>query len=147
MMYYSLILAGICVVCFVLQLMIPGFTDSFLLVSADIWSRPWILVTSVFLHGSVVHLFYNMFALIIFGTILENIIKRKKFLIVFFVAGVLASFGSSFMYNLALGASGAIFGLLGMLAVLRPRMRVWVSYIPMPMIATSLMTFIFPCCR
>ena len=128
------VLAGICVLAFVLQQAVPGFTDAFLLVSANAVQRPWTLVTAIFLHADIVHLLYNMFALVLFGMILEHIIGKKRFLAIFFASGLLASIASLFLYRAALGASGAIFGVLGALALLRPRMQVWVSYIPMPMI-------------
>ncbi len=133
-MYSAFILVGICVAVFLLQLLVSGFTKMFALVSADVLARPWTLVSAIFLHGGMVHLLYNMFALALFGMILESVIGRKKFLIVFFSAGILANVGSVFLYNAVLGASGAIFGILGMLAILRPRMQVWVSFMPMPMI-------------
>lgn len=134
-MYAALILVGICVGVFVLQATVPGFTDAFVLISADVLERPWILFSSIFLHGDLVHLLYNMFGLALFGMILESIIGKKRFLIVFFSAGLLASIGSALLYNAVLGASGALFGVMGTLAILRPRMQVWVSYFPMPMIA------------
>jgi len=52
---------------------------------------------------------------------------------VFFVSGLLASIFASFFYEAALGASGAIMGILGCLAILRPRMTIWLYWIPMPM--------------
>jgi hypothetical protein len=118
-------------------LAVPGFTDAFLLQSSEVLARPWILVTSIFLHGSIEHLLYNMIALVIFGMILEKTIGSKKFVILFFISGIIASIGSSFFYEAALGASGAIFGLLGALAVLRPRMTIWVYSVPMPMFVAA----------
>lgn len=131
--HFALIFAGICVAVFFAQIAFPVVTDVFVLQSSDVLVRPWILVTSIFLHGGIEHLLYNMIALVIFGMILESIIGSKKFVAIFFVTGIIASIGSSFFYNAALGASGAIFGLLGTLAVLRPRMTVWVYSVPMPM--------------
>ena len=96
--------------------------------------RPWILLTAVFLHANISHLFYNLFALALFGFILESIIGTRKFLILFFVAGLIASTVSLPFYARALGASGAIFGIIGMLGVLRPKLMVWVYGMPMPMI-------------
>lgn len=136
-MYAALILAGICVVAFVLQAIVSGFTGMFVLESAQVLSRPWILLTSMFLHADIVHLLYNMFALVLFGMILEQIVGKKRFIIIYFSSGILAGVGAAFLYNSALGASGAIFGLLGTLAILRPRMQVWVSYVPMPMIVAA----------
>ena len=91
----------------------------------------------MFLHGSFEHLFYNMFALALFGSILEKIVGSKTFLIVFFISGLVAGLGTIPFYEAALGASGAIFGILGCLTMLRPRMRVYVGYIPMPMIMAA----------
>ncbi len=133
MRYIALLLTTICVVIFILQMMFPAVTNSFALVSSEVLQRPWILVTSMFLHGGVEHLIYNMFALALFGSILEKIIESRRFIILYFISGLIAGLGAAFFYPAALGASGAIFGVLGCLAVLRPRMRVYVGYIPMPM--------------
>src|SRR3989344_1479446 len=131
------ILVGICIALFALQAAIPGFTGQFALVSAQVVERPWTLVTAIFLHGDLPHLLFNMFALALFGIILENIVGRKRFLWIFFAGGILASVGSVFLYTAAVGASGAIFAVLGALAILRPRMQVWVSFVPMPMIVAA----------
>lgn len=112
---------------------IPSLTDALSLVSADLLVRPWILITSMFAHGSLEHLIYNMFALALFGSILEKIIGSRRWLIIYFVSGIVAGIAASVFYPASIGASGAIFGLLGALAVLRPRMTVWVGGIPMPM--------------
>lgn len=136
-MYVAIILAVICVVAFLVQMVSPGFTDAFALVSAEVLYKPWTLITTTFLHADVPHLLYNMFALVLFGMILENIVGRKKFLTIYFVSGFLASVGSLFLYKGAVGASGAIFGVLGTLALLRPRLQVWVYFIPMPMIVAA----------
>ena len=133
--WFAILLVIICVVVFFIQIEDEGFTEEFLLKSSDAFSRPWILVTSMFLHGSFEHLFYNMFALALFGTILERIIGSKKFLILYFVSGVIAGLGTIPFYEASLGASGAIMGILGTLGMLRPRMTVYISYIPMPMAA------------
>jgi len=133
MRYVALQLTAVCVIVFILQMIFPWITDSFVLLSSEVLQRPWVLVTSMFLHGGVEHLIYNMFALALFGTILEKILGTKKFIILYFIAGLLAGLGAVLFYDAALGASGAIFGVLGCLAVLRPRMRVYVGYIPMPM--------------
>ena len=136
--YFAFRLLGICVIGFILQMIFPWVTDSFSLVSEDVFVRPWILISSIFLHGDLLHLMYNMFALGLFGFILEKIIGSKNFLILFFSAGLIAGIGSVPFYEAALGASGAIFGVLGCLAILRPKMRVYISFVPMPMIIAAL---------
>lgn len=131
--HFSLWLTGIIVAVFFLQIMFPAITANFRLVSADAWSMPWTLLTAIFLHGSIVHLLYNGFGLAVFGSILEEMIGSRRFLMVFFATGIASSIVSTFFYNAVIGASGAIFGVMGALTVLQPTMTVWVYYIPMPM--------------
>ena len=51
------------VIVFILQNIIPKFTESFVLVSADIFTRPWIILTSMFMHANLTHLLFNMYVL------------------------------------------------------------------------------------
>ncbi len=138
MNYYALILLVLCVSVYMLQLSYDAVTDDFLLVSSDVLSRPWILVTSIFLHDpeDTSHIFYNMFGLALFGLILESVVGSRRFLIIFFVTGIIASIGSAFFYSASLGASGAIMGLIGCLAILRPKMMIY-FWVPMPLIAAA----------
>ncbi len=135
--FYSLWLCLICVGVFIAQAWSPGFTDTLVLNQAS-YFQPWRFLTSIFLHGGVVHLLYNLFALALFGSILEKLIGGKKFLAVFFLSGLLANLIAVNFYSSSLGASGAIYGILGCLTVIRPRMFVWVYGIPMPMFLASL---------
>lgn len=123
----------VCVFVFLLQLAFVPLTDQLALVSADALYHPWTLVTSIFAHGSFEHLFFNMFALFLFGVLLENIIGGRRWLIVFFAAGILGGLAGIPLYDSSLGASGAIFGIMGALAVLRPKMVIYFSYVPLPM--------------
>lgn len=72
------------------------------------------LVTSMFLHGGIVHLLFNMYALYILGDFIERVYGSKKYLAIYFVSGIVASiFSLYFLPVMGVGASGAIFGLLG----------------------------------
>ncbi len=137
MHYHSIVIIVICVVFFAAQSMVQGFTDSFLLDSSLISERPWTIITSIFLHGSLSHLAFNMFALFLFGLLLEKFIGPNRFLIVFFLSGLAAGIAASFVYDSSLGASGAIYGVIGALAVIKPRMTVWTYGVPMPMVAAA----------
>ncbi len=120
---------------FVLQIFYQPLTDDLALVSASVLSRPWILITHMFAHASFEHLFFNMFALVFFGSVLEKIIGGKKFLMIYFLSGIIAGFGTLPFYNASIGASGAIFGIIGALGILRPMMPVYVNVaVPLPMI-------------
>jgi len=102
----------------------------------------WTVLTSVFMHGGIFHLFVNMFTLFYLGHLVETIIGRRRYLWFYLAAGVLASLAFvAFAYlgqfiprgaNLfgaitdsGVGASGAIFGLVGILAVLIPKKHVY----------------------
>ncbi|MFH1228880.1 MAG: rhomboid family intramembrane serine protease [Candidatus Aenigmatarchaeota archaeon] len=132
--WYAFKLIAICAAIFILQNIYPSLTESFSLDVQQILSSPWIIITYMFLHGSFEHLFFNMFALGMFGSILEQTVGGKKFLLIFFASGIAAGIGSLLFYTSSIGASGAIYGVLGTLAVLRPRMTVYVSFVPLPMI-------------
>lgn len=75
----------------------------------------WRLVTSGFLHSGFFHLLFNMFALYILGGMLEPAIGRLKFGVVYFVSLLAGAFGALLLSPdaLTVGASGAIFGLMG----------------------------------
>ena len=76
----------------------------------------WRLFTSMFLHGDALHLFSNMVSLLIFGAYVELSYSKYQFLILYFISGLIGSFFSMLLLPLnviSLGASGAIFGLIG----------------------------------
>ncbi len=134
---FPLIIAN--VVFFFLQFLVKGFTESFMLVSNEIITRPWMLITSMFLHGSFFHLFFNMYILLMFGSLIERKIGTKRFLFIYFLSGIIASLGFVAFQELilgtsgaALGASGAIMGILGVMIILMPDLRVLLFFfIPM----------------
>ena len=136
--YTALWITGICIIIFIIQVISPLFTEAFKLTTSEALVRPWTLITAIFLHGSITHLLYNMFALALFGTILEHNIGTKKFLYLFFSAGLFASIASIPFYNAVLGASGAIFGIIGALAIIKPKMVVWFYGMPMPMVLAAI---------
>ena len=76
----------------------------------------WRLFTSMFLHGDALHLFSNMISLLIFGAYVELNYSKYQFIIIYFISGLIGSFFSMLylpLYTISLGASGAIFGLIG----------------------------------
>lgn len=79
----------------------------------------WRVLTALFLHANPLHLAMNGIALWLFGSAVENTMGRWRFLAVFFVAGMLGNFLSALNvhYDVAVGASGGIFGVVGAYAV------------------------------
>lgn len=135
---YSIWIIGICVLFFVFQLIIPGFTEGLLLEQ----NKPfevWRFLTSMFLHGDIAHLLYNMIALFFFGLLLENLIGGRKFLLVYFASGIFANLISINFYSSSLGASGAIFGIIGALVIIRPGLTVFAFGMPMPMFVAGIL--------
>ena len=106
------------------------------LIPMDLLARPWTILTSMFAHADLEHIFFNMFALFMFGSILENRIGSGRFIFLYLMAGVLGSVGFMLLNSpdsSALGASGAIYGILGALMILMPNMSVYMYFIPIPM--------------
>ena len=131
--FYALKVAVICIVLFVLQIIIPGFTETFVL-NKSAFSEPWRFASSIFLHGGFGHLLYNMFALALFGSLLEKFIGGRRFMFIFLISGIAANIISVNFYDSSLGASGAIYGIFGTLMIIRPGMIVWATGFPMPMV-------------
>jgi rhomboid protease GluP len=77
--------------------------------------QAWRLVTACFLHFGIFHLLFNMYALLYVGTLLEPIIGKWRFIIIYLIAGVGGNVASLYFNQLSVGAgaSGAIFGLYG----------------------------------
>lgn len=125
-----------CSIVFVLEFFIP--IDSFSFIPAYALSRPWTLVTSIFLHANLEHLFFNMVALFMFGISLESRIRQRNFILIFFLAGVIGNLGymvtAPTATTPAVGASGAIYGIMGALVVVAPTATVYLGYLPMPII-------------
>ena len=136
--YYALWLSLICIIVFVLQLSFQGFTDFFVL-NGSLPYEIWRFFSSIFLHGSLSHIISNLFALALFGTILESITGSRRFLLIFVSAGIIANAIAINFYPLSLGASGAIYGILGALIILRPMMVVWVYSLPMPLFVAGIL--------
>ncbi len=107
----------------------------------------WTILTSMFVHGNLLHLFVNMFVLFSLGSLCERIIGRKRFLGFYLISGIIAGlmfvtlaylfggtplgariFGAPDSY--AVGASGAIFAIAGLFMVLTPKLKFSIIFLP-----------------
>jgi hypothetical protein len=134
---WTFIFIAVCAVAFIFQIILP--IENFLaFVPYYAVARPWTFITSIFLHANVQHIFFNMFALFIFGISLESRISERNFLLIFFLSGIVGNIGYMLTAPDSLipgiGASGSIYGLVGALALLAPLMTVYYFWVPMPMI-------------
>ncbi len=106
----------------------------------------WQLITHMFLHDGWLHIFFNMYTLLIFGSVLENYIGSKKFLLLYFLSAfgaVALHFFSQYMSLLfssqmtylapTVGASGAIFGVVIGYVMIFPNSILMLIFPPIPM--------------
>ncbi len=111
------VLIAINIIMFIFTIFIPEVQNALILNPYLIKFEPWRLLTAGFLHGDILHLFVNMYSLNIIGTQVETFLGKRNYLAVYFGSLITSSLLSSVITkSLSLGASGAIFGLLGCLA-------------------------------
>jgi membrane associated rhomboid family serine protease len=135
--YVSIAIIATCVVVYAVQLAQgPAFDEKFALVPVSVAAHDeyYRLLTSMFMHGSLIHIGMNMLILWLFGPQLESVLGHLRFAALYLVAGLggaVASFtfsqpyvidGQSYYPLSSLGASGAIFGLMGAYLVIGRRL-------------------------
>jgi membrane associated rhomboid family serine protease len=106
----------------------PGLGDTLVLVPALILSRPWTLVTYMFLHGNLTHILFNMLGLYFFGPRLEAELGGRNFLWLYGLSG-LAGALLSFVFaphSAIIGASGAVYGVFVGFAYYWPRVQIFI---------------------
>jgi len=161
------VLIGLCVVIYLAQWLSGGaLTSAWVLDPRFIAVQPWRLITSAFLHSTsfIPHLLFNMYALFIFGPALERFLGRARFLALYLIGALGGSLGVVLLYQLAvatngassewfggflqwssaLGASGAIFALMGALLVLRKAMGLPLTQILIVVVVNLAFGFIAP---
>jgi membrane associated rhomboid family serine protease len=120
-------LIALCVLVYILQILpASSITQALLYYPPLTYTEPWRMVTALFVHsqGSIFHILFNMYSLFVFGPILERMLGRGRFLALYLLSG----FGGSVAVLLlspntpVVGASGAIFGLLGAFFVIQRRL-------------------------
>lgn len=109
------------------------------LAGIDVGFAPWQLVSYGFLHGGLAHLFFNMFALYMFGRPIESAWGTRRFLIFYFVCLVGAGLVQLVVAAVSgqvyptIGASGAVFGLLLAFGMMYPNSTIMLLIPPIPM--------------
>ncbi|MEX1122601.1 MAG: rhomboid family intramembrane serine protease [Balneolales bacterium] len=98
-------------------------------------TQPWRLVTYMFLHGSFLHILFNMLWLWWMGRPVESQLGPKNFLVLFLGSGVGGALinlmlTNLFVTNVTIGASGAVFGIMVTFAVLFPRTPIMLLFLP-----------------
>lgn len=127
-------------VIFFIALFTPGIGD-YLFRYGALWPvesqyfEPWQLITYMFLHGGLGHIFFNLFALWIFGQSIENFWGTKRFTIYYFLTGI----GAAVLHMViggggapTIGASGAVFGILLAFGMMFPDRYIMLLIPPVP---------------
>lgn len=135
---------------FLLQMAVPGIVGPFALwplrtasFADDVAFGPWQLVSYGFLHGSLLHLAFNMFALYMFGRPLEGVLGPRRYLTYYLVCVIAAACVQLLVAQLSgdiyptVGASGGVFGLLLAFAIYFPHARIMLLIPPIPMPARA----------
>jgi len=132
---------------FVVSLLMPAVVALLGLIPAAIVQQGWVwqMVTYMFLHGTIGHIFFNMLALWMFGTELERIWGTRFFLKYYFATGIVAGLSTiafsllpfalmqRLYFSATIGASGAIFGLLLAYGLTFPNRPIYVYFVfPIP---------------
>ena len=113
------------VLMFFVQMTVPGATDLLEFVPVDVLTHPWTLVTYMFLHAGLSHIFFNMLGLYFFGPRVEQRMGSQRFITLYLISGIagaLLSFVLAPRYPI-IGASGAVLGVLMAFARFWPRER------------------------
>ncbi len=125
----------------ILEAIIPQMTYWLYLVPANLLERPWTIVTAAFVHAGLIHWLFNSWGILVFGTEIERRMG-SKFLLALFIAGAVAGSLGYVIYMTAvgeasiggLGASGALFALIGFVTIMFPSMIILWFWVPMPML-------------
>lgn len=126
---------------FVAQKAFDGLTEKLMLIGPDVdilhpnlEFEPYQLVSSMFAHATFFHILFNMYALWLFGSVLERQWGPVKFLIFYLVCGLAAGLAHLLLVptGAALGASGAVMGLLAAFAFTYPNVQFFIIPIPFP---------------
>jgi uncharacterized protein len=124
------------IIFYVLGLFYPGFIEKYVAISSEAVFNNyyiWTFLTSMFMHGGIFHLFVNMLSLVFVGSLVEKIIGKKRFLWFYILSGIFAGLLHILFESApAVGASGALFGIIGLLMILTPNLPVYMMFIPIP---------------
>lgn len=116
------------VVMYFLQQTVPGLTTALAFYPPEILTRPWTIVTYMFVHGSISHILFNMIALYFFGSRVEQRLGRERFVALYFIGGISGAL-LSFAFergNPIIGASAGVFGVMLAFARFWPRDQIYI---------------------
>ncbi len=123
----------------------PDVAHEFGLSLPNLEKNPMCLITYMFLHANLLHLAMNMLGLVTFGRALEEILSRFEWYLVYFASGVAGGLLQIAFtpFEPVVGASAAIFGLIGCMTMLRPLSIIFFFLIPVPLALFAVLYTLF----
>jgi len=133
-------------VIFIMTVVRPDI-GSYLAMAKPIYnSSYWTIISAMFVHAGFSHIFFNMLNLYFLGKLCLQLMDTKWFLLVYILGGIVGNLMFLLigpMYTAVVGASGAVFALGGVLAMMRPKVRVALYFfIPMPLWVAIAIAFV-----
>ncbi len=116
--------------------------------SSFLAGKVYTIITSLFIHASIEHIFFNMIALFLLGTSLEKCVSKGRYLLVYFLGGIIGNLAMfiPFLYSpdtIGVGASGAISALVGLGMFVCPgKLVIFPSVIPLPFVVAGALYFL-----
>lgn len=127
--YITYMLIYINILFYVLSIIYNSFYNSMVLNPSKILNGEYYrLLSCIFMHGGIIHLLCNMYCLYVIGPQVESFFGKIKYIVIYLLSGIIGSLMSlSITNSISLGASGAIFGLLGSILYFGYHYRVYLS--------------------
>lgn len=149
----TLTVIGICAAVYLLQASVAPFITydlGFAPVAAG--AEPWRFLTAAFLHGGIIHIAFNMWALWLFGSYLEQQFGRLRFAVLYLLAAFGGSVGTLLLVSpdgrgwstISVGASGAVFGLFGALVLVQRKLNQQFGQVVVLIVINGAIGFIVP---
>lgn len=129
-------LMAVNVLVFIVTVVSPDVIFLLGLQPATLFHHPWTMISNLFVHGGISHIFANMISLYFLGSFVLRLVGEKRFLIVYFLGGIVGNLFFLLLadpFSIGIGASGAIFALGGILVIMAPKLPVFIFFIPVPM--------------
>ncbi|MBC3763900.1 rhomboid family intramembrane serine protease [Quadrisphaera oryzae] len=149
----TLSIIGICVAVFLVQYAaLPGLPYALGFAPVVAAAEPWRFLTAAFLHGGVIHIAFNMYALYLFGSYLEQQFGRLRFAALYLITAFGGSVGTLLLVSpdsrgwgiVSVGASGAVFGLFGALVLVQRKLNQQFGQVVVLIVINGAIGFLVP---
>lgn len=149
-MRLTLVLILLMVVVFAYELFLADtetFFNTYGFSGANLLERPYVLITSIFIHGSAVHLLSNIMVMLFFSSPVESELGKTKALLIFLVGAIAGDIFSLFVYPfdaISVGASAGIFALIGAGILVKPfDLSLYPFILPVPLALVGMLYAIY----